>query len=92
MNSENYIEQAKQFTKDLWHSYLSFPETETELNAFIQCFTPQATVIGTGKHEFYQNRDAFLEGLNKDLGNPGWICLKCTMNGIRRYHWGILFI
>ena len=59
MNSENYIEQAKQFAKDLWHSYLSFPETEAELNAFIQRFTPQATVIGTGKHEFHQNRDAF---------------------------------
>lgn len=71
MNSENYIEQAKQFTKDLWHSYLSFPETEAELNAFIQCFAPQATVIGTGKHEFYQNRDAFLEGLNKDLEESG---------------------
>lgn len=71
MISGKYTEKSIQFVQNLWHAYIMFPATKNEIEEIIPCISPGLVVIGTGKHEFYQNREKFLQSLDSDLTESG---------------------
>lgn len=73
MSSGDYTQKSLEFVQNLWHAYIMFPSTKDEIVKVVQCLSPNAIVIGTGKHEFYENRDKFLQSLDRDLAESGEI-------------------
>lgn len=56
--------EARLLAKRVMESYVSGDPVKFE--SVIPYFSPDIIVVGTGKHEFYQNLESLLEGLEKD--------------------------
>lgn len=55
----------REFTKKLWDIYLL--EDKENICKMADMVTPDCVTIGTGKHEFYQSREKFLEALRSEI-------------------------
>ena len=62
------------FTKELWTAYLS--ENHKEIFSLLDHFSPDCSIIGTGKHENYQNLAQFKDALELDIQDRQGICFQ----------------
>lgn len=65
MNRDIFYQKALDLAKQVWHIYILEP-TEEGISYILSLMSDNMIVIGTGKHEFYQNLQSFISGMEKD--------------------------
>nr|WP_162990653.1 diguanylate cyclase [Maliibacterium massiliense] len=60
-----FHQRALALVKRVWHMYILQNDAQGA-QEILSALTPDAVIIGTGKHEFYITRDAFVAGLMRD--------------------------
>ena len=64
-NKQDFHNRAVEKVRLLWHLYL-LGENPTQLEVEFSSLPDDLLMIGTGLHEMYQTRDAFLSGMSQD--------------------------
>lgn len=63
---DNTIQKTlNDLSKKIWHIYVLNPEEEG-IKFIISLLDDNLTLIGTGKHEFYESLEEFIMNLKKD--------------------------
>ncbi|HBG7845435.1 TPA: diguanylate cyclase, partial [Clostridioides difficile] len=65
MKNNTTQKRLRDLSKKIWNIYILNPEEEG-IKFIISLLDDNLTLIGTGKHEFYETLEEFIIGLEKD--------------------------
>lgn len=73
-----------ELTRSLWHTYLvdRFPDG---YDSAVHLFSPDCVIIGTGRHEYYENLDSFIKATMKEFDETKGIRFKILDEWYREF-------